>query len=193
MNSSIQSISTKTFSLSQSIQVENDIRQQLIAHARISAEPAQASICTSPNIITEFEVEETQLYLIELSFREEQLQPLAKTDSLENTSIIKQFSVGAKHYALVKTDTASSSSPHLKSSSRADRLSPREQEIVCLIAFGLSNKQIASRLDISIWTVSTHLRRIFIKLQVDTRAAVVYRCADLIRRLESVYIKPLSS
>ncbi len=60
-------------------------------------------------------------------------------------------------------------------------LSPREQEIICLIALGLSNKQISVRLNISIWTVSAHLRRIFTKLKVDTRAAVVYQCSRLIQ------------
>lgn len=62
-------------------------------------------------------------------------------------------------------------------------LTTRELEIVCLIAFGLPNKQIASRLGISTWTVSAHLRRIFAKLHVDTRAAVVYQCATLIQTL----------
>ncbi len=62
-------------------------------------------------------------------------------------------------------------------------LTTRELEVVCLIAFGLSNKQIASRLSISAWTVSAHLRRIFAKLHVDTRAAVVYQCATLIKTL----------
>jgi hypothetical protein len=42
------------------------------------------------------------------------------------------------------------------------------------------NKQIAHQLHISEWTVATHLRRIFAKLGVDTRAAMVYRCAFLI-------------
>ncbi|MEM9151830.1 MAG: LuxR C-terminal-related transcriptional regulator [Cyanobacteria bacterium P01_F01_bin.3] len=63
----------------------------------------------------------------------------------------------------------------------ADYITPREQEIVCLVAFGLSNKQIATRLNISVWTVSAHLRRVFNKLKVDTRAAVVYKCAPMIQ------------
>jgi DNA-binding NarL/FixJ family response regulator len=44
------------------------------------------------------------------------------------------------------------------------------------VATGLVNKQIAFQLRISEWTVSTHLRRIFAKLGVDTRAAMVSRC-----------------
>ncbi|MDQ6742565.1 MAG: helix-turn-helix transcriptional regulator, partial [Candidatus Dormibacteraeota bacterium] len=43
-------------------------------------------------------------------------------------------------------------------------LSPREQEIARMVAKGYPNKTIASVLDISSWTVGTHLRRIFAKL-----------------------------
>jgi DNA-binding CsgD family transcriptional regulator len=59
--------------------------------------------------------------------------------------------------------------------SRADAvpLSPRESEIARMIAKGYPNKTIASVLDISVWTVSTHLRRIFAKLGVTSRAAMV--------------------
>ncbi|MGF1588730.1 MAG: response regulator transcription factor [Pleurocapsa sp.] len=68
-----------------------------------------------------------------------------------------------------------------------DLLSERELQIVDLVAHGKSNKQIARKLKISEWTVSTHLRRIFIKLEVDSRAAMVYRCASLVRyRLQKV-------
>ena len=62
-----------------------------------------------------------------------------------------------------------------------DLLSERELQIVDLVAHGRSNKQIAKKLKISEWTVSTHLRRVFIKLDVDSRAEMVYRCASLVR------------
>jgi DNA-binding CsgD family transcriptional regulator len=60
----------------------------------------------------------------------------------------------------------------------ADLLSPREHEIARMVADGRTNKEIASVLDISSWTVSTHLRRIFSKLGVTTRAAMVARLVD---------------
>jgi DNA-binding CsgD family transcriptional regulator len=44
-------------------------------------------------------------------------------------------------------------------------LSPREQEIVRMVAKGYPTKVIAAVLEISSWTVSTHLRRIFAKAQ----------------------------
>ncbi len=52
-------------------------------------------------------------------------------------------------------------------------LSPREREIVRLVALGHSNKIIADVLNISSWTVCTHMRRIFAKLGVGSRAAMV--------------------
>lgn len=59
-------------------------------------------------------------------------------------------------------------------------LTGRELEIATLIALGWPNKQIADRLHISEWTVSAHLRRVFAKLGVHSRAAMVYRCTSLI-------------
>jgi DNA-binding CsgD family transcriptional regulator len=58
----------------------------------------------------------------------------------------------------------------------AATLTAREAQIVRLVAAGLVNKQIGLELRISEWTVATHLRRIFAKLDVDTRAAMVSKC-----------------
>lgn len=52
-------------------------------------------------------------------------------------------------------------------------LSPREQQIARMVAHGRTNQSIATSLEISIWTVSTHLRRIFAKLAVSSRAEMV--------------------
>jgi DNA-binding CsgD family transcriptional regulator len=52
-------------------------------------------------------------------------------------------------------------------------LSPREREIVRLVAKGFPNKTIAAILDVSAWTVATHLRRGFAKLGVNTRTEMV--------------------
>jgi DNA-binding CsgD family transcriptional regulator len=54
-------------------------------------------------------------------------------------------------------------------------LSPREMQIAVLVAQGLPTKAIALRLGISIWTVATHLRRIYARLGVNSRAAMVAR------------------
>lgn len=52
-------------------------------------------------------------------------------------------------------------------------LSPREIEILRLLAEGMGNKEIGKRLFITEATVKTHLQRIYAKLGVDTRTAAV--------------------
>lgn len=52
-------------------------------------------------------------------------------------------------------------------------LSPREKEVLSLVAGGLSNNFIAERLDISENTVDTMLRRVFSKLGVHNRISAV--------------------
>lgn len=52
-------------------------------------------------------------------------------------------------------------------------LSPRELEVLRLIADGLANKQIAARLGISEHTVKFHVASVFAKLRASTRAEAV--------------------
>jgi len=57
-------------------------------------------------------------------------------------------------------------------------LTPREREVLDLIATGLSNPQIATRLCISGKTVSNHVSNIFAKLQLPDRAAAIVRARE---------------
>ena len=50
-----------------------------------------------------------------------------------------------------------------------DELSPREMEIIRLIAAGLSNKSISAQLTLSEKTVKNHISRIFAKLNITAR------------------------
>ena len=50
-------------------------------------------------------------------------------------------------------------------------LTEREVEVLCLVATGLTNKEIAARLYLSDKTVARHLSNIFVKLAVTSRAA----------------------
>jgi DNA-binding NarL/FixJ family response regulator len=54
----------------------------------------------------------------------------------------------------------------------AVRMTPREREVIVLIKEGLSNKRIASRLDIAPQTVKSHVRNIMEKLALHTRLQI---------------------
>jgi LuxR family transcriptional regulator, maltose regulon positive regulatory protein len=58
-------------------------------------------------------------------------------------------------------------------------LSPRELEILKLIAQGLSNREISERLFLALDTVKGHNRRIFDKLQVQRRTEAIARAREL--------------
>lgn len=57
----------------------------------------------------------------------------------------------------------------------ADSLSEREQEVLRLVADGLTKRQIALRLGLSQHTVDNYIRRIYAKLEVNSLGAAVAR------------------
>ena len=52
------------------------------------------------------------------------------------------------------------------------RITPREQEVVSLIAAGLSNKEIAARLNLATHTVKSHVHNVLEKLALHTRLQI---------------------
>lgn len=77
-----------------------------------------------------------------------------------------------------RADAAPSVHEHEHAESDPDRLSQREKEVLRLVASGYTSVEIASRLSISSLTVNTHIKNIYRKLQVHTRAQAV-RLASL--------------
>ena len=70
--------------------------------------------------------------------------------------------------------TQASRSPAATTPQRsAESLSPREVEVMELIARGFRNGDIAQTLQVSEKTVKNHINRVFAKLQVDTRARAI--------------------
>jgi DNA-binding NarL/FixJ family response regulator len=62
-----------------------------------------------------------------------------------------------------------SSTPGIYSDCGSDQLSPREQEVLLLIARGLSDREISHQLTLSLYTVKSHVRAVLQKLQVASR------------------------
>jgi len=54
-----------------------------------------------------------------------------------------------------------------------DALGPRENRVLNYLMEGLTYKEIAGELDISVWTVATYVRRIYEKLHVYSRRGII--------------------
>lgn len=90
------------------------------------------------------------------------------TDQHRREEVLCELEVDGTRYVLAR----------LPLPARASTLSPREREIAALVARGLPSKAIALKLGISTWTVVTHLRRIFTRFGVSSRAAMVARLLE---------------
>lgn len=87
----------------------------------------------------------------------------------------------AKGEGYVPTHIASGLATELRHRARGDAtlLSPRESEIIALIAEGMSVPDIAAKLHLGATTVRTHVQNLYAKLGVSDRAAAV---AEAMRR-----------
>jgi two-component system NarL family response regulator len=65
--------------------------------------------------------------------------------------------------------SARSPAPAVDAEVGADLLTPREREVLALIAGGMSDREIAERLTVSLYTVKSHVRAVLQKLQVASR------------------------
>lgn len=64
---------------------------------------------------------------------------------------------------------------------RLVHLSPRQAQIVSLIASGCSTKEIASCLGMSPHTVQCHVDRLFLRYDLHSRAQLVAACAPWVQ------------
>jgi LuxR family maltose regulon positive regulatory protein len=76
-------------------------------------------------------------------------------------------------------DTTDVKSTGFSNQPMVDPLSPRELEVLRLIADGLSNREIGEKLFLALSTVKGHSRVIFDKLQVERRTEAVARAREL--------------
>lgn len=137
-------------------------RPTLVASTLVAIDPPSES----PRIGVS-EVLRTLTGLIEIVGRERGAEPSVGNPTEE---VLVDTEVDGSRYLLVRMRRAGSC---------RIQLSPREQEIVRMVAKGHPNKVIADVLNISCWTVCTHLRRIFAKLGVGSRAAMVAQLLEL--------------
>ena len=123
-----------------------------------------------PADLIQTRVDEAVRMLVELVGRDSPVEALESGRDNPSEEILVDTEIYGLRYLLVRMP---------KPASSRIRLSPREQEIVRMVAKGHPNKVIADVLNISSWTVCTHLRRIFAKLGVGSRAAMVAQLLEL--------------
>jgi DNA-binding NarL/FixJ family response regulator len=91
------------------------------------------------------------------------IELLARGDALVSPSLTRRLIA----------ELASVPDPQLPRSELLDELTPREREVVALVALGLTNPDIAERLVISPATSKTHVSRAMLKLGAHDRAQLV--------------------
>lgn len=101
-------------------------------------------------------------------------EPMEKLLRLAQAREISKDYISKILAAFQETDIVSSPSLQL-----VEPLSDRELEVLCLIADGLSNQEIADRLIIAVGTVKAHTVNIYRKLNVNSRMQAVARARDL--------------
>src|SRR5262249_20817132 len=115
-----------------------------------------------------------QEFLRQLAMRMTESAPPGGSDPEGQTpEVILELDLAGAHYRLLRSLRPAPATP-----AAPVLLSRREEEIARLIAKGYPNKTIAAELDISPWTVCTYIRRIFAKIGVGSRAAMVARLLE---------------
>ncbi|MBW7838296.1 MAG: response regulator transcription factor [Chitinophagaceae bacterium] len=102
------------------------------------------------------------------------------TGKEELLKALERVSGGEKYVSTVISNNLLThlSDPGIQSQEAERPLSPREIEIVKLIAEGLTNKEIAGRLFLSTVTVDTHRKNILAKLHLRNTASLVKYAVD---------------
>lgn len=99
-----------------------------------------------------------------------------ETYSIRATALrLEKGGLKSPTYFVETQATSSALTLRLQTLHRRYGLTTREVEVVGLISQGLSHKEIANRLCISPWTVITHTRNIFEKMQVTNRTSAVQK------------------
>lgn len=112
---------------------------------------------------------------------------LKDADPARIVEAIRQVAAGepslspAVTHTLIEVATAAGSGVDPTARRAVARLTERERDAAVLLAQGLTNAQIGTRLGVSMASVKTHLAAVFLKLEVDNRvsAAMVVRDAGL--------------
>ncbi|GAB2835049.1 response regulator transcription factor [Actinocorallia aurea] len=127
-------------------------------------------------ILTTFELDE---YVFEAlragasGFLGKGVEPVDLLSGIRTVAAGESLLSPAATKALIARFRASPTQPLEYGQERLAELTPREREVLSLVAWGLSNDDISARLHLSPHTVKTHINRTMSKLGVSDRAQLV--------------------
>lgn len=123
--------------------------------------------------------------IIEIYRTEEELETHCMIEDNIFIPAVRRF----EHAARVRKSAKPKDNLYNDDEGRDDQLSQREKDIVISVAKGLSNKEIADTLCLSINTVTTHRRNIARKLQIHSSAGItIYAIVNKLVTLEEVNV-----
>lgn len=139
-------------------------------------------------------IDPTQIGMISLQHIKENLSGskkfIALQSNLADASALKGYDEFISLYdsaEQIKTKVESVISKNKQDDSDKQELSQREKEIVSCIVKGLTNKQIAEVLHLSVHTVMTHRRNISGKLQIHSSAGLaIYAIVNKLVSLDEI-------
>lgn len=119
-------------------------------------------------------------------------QQLMLAQGAKNAQVLSS-GIATDHYALARRmrrttqmqladiymGTVESMSSDQKTQEIVESLTPREQIVLCFIASGLSNQEIARQMGITVNTVKTHVSHLFEKLRVNRRGQALLKAREL--------------
>ena len=154
-----------------------DVRMPVLdgiaATEQIVADPDLAA--TKVVVLTTFELDEYVLAALRAGasgFLGKGVRPAALLDGIRTVVAGESLLSPGATRALIGHLLDRNAAPAVETSALRE-LTPREQEIVSLVAQGLSNEQIAARLFVSPLTAKTHVNRAMTKLGARDRAQLV--------------------
>lgn len=176
-----------------------DLRMQLVGEARDGNEAVQLATTLRPDVIV-MDISMTGMNGIECTRVLTERAPNTKVIILsmyrDPVYVREALRVGAKGY-LIKEDTDENLLSAIRNvakgnaflspavagvvvsdfrkhiSNPLDLLSTREREVLYLIAEGLTNKEVASRLGLSVYTIEAHRSRVMEKLNLQSSVDLV--------------------
>ncbi|MFD7668624.1 response regulator [Streptomyces sp. NPDC059788] len=127
-------------------------------------------------VLTTFEVDEFVIQALRAGasgFLGKGIEPVQLLDAIRLVAADEALLSPAATKGLITRFLAQPSPGRLASPQRLASLTPREREVMILVATGLSNDEIAERLFVAPVTVKTHINRTMAKLGARDRAQVV--------------------